>query len=748
MSSISQLGQINLSALNVPGAYIQIVAPQYLFAGVSSNIGGFVGTAPWGPVNVAQPFANYTQYSTIFGPTINRNMDMGAHVLLAAAQGGAGSFYGVRVSDGTDTAAQAPINATGASAAVGSITFTTNPVAATTVTLNGSVWTFVASLTTGLQMLIGASLAATLANALAAFQASADSNTQKFTYSQNGTVLTLLAAATGVGGNALTIATTVSGATASGATLSGGTAATVGMTITGKYTGSLGNSLKATLTQGSQSGLATYASGAFNFTTNPTSATTITLNGTVWTFVNAITTGPQILLGSTLTATLANVLIYLAATTDANTLKMNYAVSGNTLTATSRQAGTAGNAYTISTNVTGATTSGATLSGGLAATTTVKLTLSLPGVYPEQFDNIGAGLTGNALWLAIVNAVNTGVSSVRGPSQLAIATVGAGVAYPTFGTVTLSGGTDGAAGVTALTLLGTNGIPRTGMYALTGTQVSQAMLCDCYDTTTFSTQMAWGLANGCYMIATTAPGDTVLNAVTELGNAGIDSFTIKVMFGDWVYWPDTVNNIPYRLTSPQGVVMGMLCNLSPQESTLNLPVLGIIGTQRSISNLPYSPSDLQMLGQAQMDVIANPSPGGNYFSCNFGKNTSSNQVIFGDEYTRVTYFLAKSLEIIAGYFVGQTQTPTERQQAKTAILAFLQLAQQNGIIGNASGTLPYQVVLDTTNNSQNTTALGYQFAYVAVTYFGIVRYFVVDLQGGASVVISQAPPSGFPTQIP
>ena len=48
----------------------------------------------------------------------------------------------------------------------------------------------------------------------------------------------------------------------------------------------------------------------------------------------------------------------------------------------------------------GATTSGATLAGGVSATTTVKLTLSLPGVYPEQFDNIGAGLSGNALWIA------------------------------------------------------------------------------------------------------------------------------------------------------------------------------------------------------------------------------------------------------------------------------------------------------------------------------------------------------------
>jgi hypothetical protein len=46
--------------------------------------------------------------------------------------------------------------------ASGSITFTTIPAAGQIITLDGTVWTFVTSLTTGTQLLIGSTLAATL----------------------------------------------------------------------------------------------------------------------------------------------------------------------------------------------------------------------------------------------------------------------------------------------------------------------------------------------------------------------------------------------------------------------------------------------------------------------------------------------------------------------------------------------------------------------------------------------------------
>lgn len=116
-------------------------------------------------------------------------------------------------------------NVAGAGFATGNVSFTVNPTAGSTMTLGGSTVTFVASGATGLQVNIGATLAATMTALLSFLQASADVNLVKFTYSLSGTTLNLTAATAGTGGNALTVATNVGGATASGATLSGGTTA-------------------------------------------------------------------------------------------------------------------------------------------------------------------------------------------------------------------------------------------------------------------------------------------------------------------------------------------------------------------------------------------------------------------------------------------------------------------------------------------------------------------------------------------
>lgn len=121
---------------------------------------------------------------------------------------------------------------TGKTFATGSITLANNPAAGDTVTIGGTVVTFVAANPVGNQVLLGASAIAT-AQALEAFLAgSSDANLVKFTYSVNNAVVTLTAAAIGTGGNALTLATSdAANITLSGATLSGGTANTGNATV-------------------------------------------------------------------------------------------------------------------------------------------------------------------------------------------------------------------------------------------------------------------------------------------------------------------------------------------------------------------------------------------------------------------------------------------------------------------------------------------------------------------------------------
>lgn len=393
------------------------------------------------------------------------------------------------------------------------------------------------------------------------------------------------------------------------------------------------------------------------------------------------------------------------------------------VTLTAKYTGIVGNSITVA------------LSAGTAANSW-KALVTLPGFAPETFDNLAVGLSGNAVWVAIANAINNGANALRGPSKLIVAAAGASTAAPTTTSVTLTGGTDGTSSVTSTQLVGTDGTTRTGMYALRSTGCLVAALCDCSTSTTWTTQVAYGLSEGTYMIMTGPAGDTISNAVTTKSTAGIDSYTAKLMFGDWCYVSDPVNQVT-RLISPQPFIAGRLAGLSPEQSALNKQLAGIIGTQKSYANAIYSNADLQTLAQAGIDVIANPCPGGAYFGSRIGRNTSSNPVINGDNYPRLTYYIAYTLNSAMGIYVGQLQTVDERRKALGAVTSFLANLQAAGMIGdvNNPGKQAFSAILDASNNPSSQVALGYQQANVRITYLSVITVFLLNVEGGQSVSI-------------
>jgi hypothetical protein len=393
------------------------------------------------------------------------------------------------------------------------------------------------------------------------------------------------------------------------------------------------------------------------------------------------------------------------------------------VTLTAKYTGTVGNAISVA------------LSAGTAANSW-KVIVTLTGFAPETFDNLAVGLSGNAVWVAIANAINNGAGALRGPSKLIVAAAGASTAAPVAVTSTMAGGLDGATGVTGTSLVGTDGTTRTGMYALRSTGCLIAMLCDCDTSTTWTTQVAYGLSEGTYMIMTGPAGDTISNAATTKASAGIDSYTAKLMFGDWCYIADPVNQIT-RLISAQPFIAGRLSGLSPEQSALNKALVGIVATQKSYANAVYATADLQTLAQAGIDVIANPCPGGAYFGSRIGRNTSSNPVINGDNYPRLTYYIAYTLNRAMGLYIGQLQTVQERQNALGAITAFLANMAGAGMIGDVNNPAkqPFAVILDASNNPASQVALGYQQATVRVTYLSVITVFLIALEGGQSVSI-------------
>lgn len=410
--------------------------------------------------------------------------------------------------------------------------------------------------------------------------------------------------------------------------------------------------------------------------------------------------------------------------TDGTDVAASVVVLTNCITFTAKYTGTLGNSLQVSV-------------GAGSKANTQKVTVSLPGYVPEVFDNLGAGLSGNALWVAIANAINSGNPSdpTRDRSSLIIATAGAGTTAPAATTYNLAGGTDGATTITGATLIGQDTAVRKGMYALRYSGATVAFLADCDDSTTWAAQVAFGLSEGIYMIGTGPAGDTIANAASVKSTAGIDSYAFKLMFGDWVWFNDSINGV-MRLISPQSFTAGRLTALSPEQSGLNKPLYGIVGTQRSYANQTYSQAELQQLALAGIDLICNPIPAGNMFGLRFGRNTSSNASIHGDNYTRMTNYLASTLDAAMGLFVGKLQSQQANDSTRLAVKAtydaFLQGLADAGMID------AFQVQCDLGNNSAARIAGGYLQVDTKVRYLAVVEYLISNLEGGQSVVINRA----------
>jgi phage tail sheath protein FI len=379
---------------------------------------------------------------------------------------------------------------------------------------------------------------------------------------------------------------------------------------------------------------------------------------------------------------------------------------------------------------------------------TWRLTVSLPGLPPELFDNIAG--TGAQLWANVALAVNTGNSIQRGPSQLVTAVAGSGNSVsgaPVIYSYAFSNGTDGATGVTASTLVGVDTPPRTGMYALRGQGCSLGLLADSDDATQWTVQAQFGLSEGVYMILTGPAGDTILNAVAAKHTAGLDSTAAKLMFGDWLWWSDQVN-ATVRLVSPQGFVAGRLSNLSPEQSSLNKPLYGVIGSQKSGApgsgqTTTYASAELGALLGAGIDVIANPQPGGSYWGVRGGHNSSSNAATNGDNYTRLTNYIAATLSAGMGQYVGQVINADLFRRIRATQLSFLQNMLSQGLLGSADGSLPFSVICDTTNNPTSRTSLGYVQSDAQIQYQAINEKFIVNIEGGQTVEVSrQTLPAG------
>jgi hypothetical protein len=569
---------------------------------------------------------------------------------------------------------------------------------------------------------------------------------------RNNDIASYVAAATQVGGAIGFYCVRVSDGTDTAAS------ATVnGVTITGKYTGVLGNKITFNIVNGTQAnswmaiaafpGLVpeqwnnitgpTPASGTVTFSAQPAASDTLTIAGVAITFVASGATGSQVNIGSNLATTLSNLLTYLQSQTTGALTECTYSLSGSVLTVSANQfytggtyAGTGGNTLTLAKTSSAITLSSATLSGGTG--------------------------TWQTFWTNLANAINNG-TAFHGPSASVIATAGTSTAPPTLASLTtLSGGTDGASNVTDATLMGQDVVPRKGMYALRNAGVDCFTLCDLSTAADYAAIASFALSETCFAIHATQSGDNIADALSIRINAGIDTPWFKLILGDWAYFYDSYNGVT-RLINPSAFGIGIYGNLSPQENALNKPLQGVVATQRSQLGQTYSEVEISEIETGGIDVILPPtsSPGGYYFSFASGRNCSSNNAANGDEYTRMTNFLIRASQSkAAGSFVGRLQSIQPNDQTRADAKALFdgfsaQLASPQvglGINGQGMIDIPWFVQCDLNNNPPALQAMGYLFLYWQVRYLNVIRYFVVKFQGGGNVVVTQSDTQPTPAQ--
>ncbi len=370
-----------------------------------------------------------------------------------------------------------------------------------------------------------------------------------------------------------------------------------------------------------------------------------------------------------------------------------------------------------------------------------RFTITLPGLAPEVFDNIAGSDAG--FWTALAAAVNAGQGPQRGPSQIVVANAGATAAAPSSFAWDFSTGVAGSdgAGVTAIHLVGVDTAPRRGMYALRGQGCSIGLLADCDASTHWTVQAGFGLQEGIYMVLTGPAGEGIAGAVAAKASAGLDSHACKLMFGDWLWWNDQANAV-LRLVSPQGFVAGRLANLSPEQSSLNKKLYGVVGSQKSGSPgsgqaSAYSTAELSALLSAGIDVIANPQPGGAFWGVRGGHNASSNAATNGDNYTRMTNYIAATLAAGMGQYVGQVINQALFRRIRATQLSFLQNMLGQGLLGSRDGSLPFSVICDASNNPLSRTGLGYVQSDAQVQYQAINEKFIVNMEGGQTVAVQR-----------
>lgn len=247
-------GSFNPASLVADDLYIQIQQPPGFITGVPTDVVGLVGTAGWGPVNMAvhmgSPFDAMQAFGPISAASLTDPYDLPTDLAISFGQATSGATlegWAVRVTDGTDVNASGTVNGAATSASITGTSAT--PAAADTIAL-AFTSTAIAGSPLTVTYTVPASPSPTATNVAAGVAALINATAALVAvgiYATSAAGVVSIYQPTALSPQA-TVARTVTGTGTF--TLSTGAAVTAGITLLGIFTGSVGNGLSVTLVTG------------------------------------------------------------------------------------------------------------------------------------------------------------------------------------------------------------------------------------------------------------------------------------------------------------------------------------------------------------------------------------------------------------------------------------------------------------------------------------------------------------------
>jgi flagellar hook protein FlgE len=490
-------------------------------ASTLANLAGAINASSTGGQAAGKTYGSGTSANTTVTATGSTGTTLNLQALNAGALGNsdvtstnwpAGSFGGTDLSGGVTVQ-------------TATATFTppaTGPSAGQTVTIDGTTYTFVGSLTNAPDEVLidNSSVQNTLANLVAAINADPTQASQGYSsvaganpvtavLNQTNNTITLTAPASGSGGNSISLAAGW-GAFAV-ADLSGGAAGVPA------------------------SAILTVPAG----TAAPVAGNTVTIGGTTYTFVDSITaqSAPDdVLIGGSAQSALANLAAAISGGAGEGT---NYAtgtgqnasvtVAGSTATTVTLQAssdGTGGNSTGVSTNWAGALFAGTDLAGGVDGQLATGA-LTVPPPLPTAGETVTIGGTTYTFAASITGASASNTVLIGPDVQSTLANLAAAInATPADAGTAYSSGTITNASVTATGSTAT----ALNLQAIQSGSVGNSVAT--------STNWAAGSFGGGDLMGGTDAGtfSTPITVYDSLGNSHVLSFNFtKAASGEWNY---------------------------------------------------------------------------------------------------------------------------------------------------------------------------------------------------------------------